>query len=77
MVVICLSQDMTQNPSKERTMQKEPNILEMIRCWGGDRIVMVTNLKWNCEETNDDIGEREISNEEICHRLQKREMMVI
>ena len=38
---------------------------------------MVTNLKWNCEETNDDIGEREISNEEICHRLQKREMMMI
>ena len=31
---------------------------------------MVTNLKWNCEETNDDISERQVGNEEVGHRLE-------
>ena len=33
-------------------------------------MIIMTNLKWYCKETDDDIGKREVCNEEICHRLQ-------
>ena len=31
--------------------------------------IMKLNLKWNCKESDDDIGERKVGDEEVGHRL--------